>query len=111
MIGVYASAYAPWALPTLAALNLFFAVMFYWLCVGLLAGLRASTINSELEVADAWTARVIQISATLVLYMTGDTLYQFIAIFSMPWILTNTFTDTFATLVKWQILEVTDKEE
>ena len=102
---------AVWAMPTLALINLFFSILFYWLCFGLLTGLKASSINDEIEVSEAWMGRVIQASATAVLFMSGEPVYQYIAMFSLPWIITNWITDTFATLVKWEVLEVTDKEE
>ena len=99
-----------WAMPALVAINILFSIMFYWLCFGLLTGLKASAINDEIDVADAWTSRVVQTGATLVMFMSGDTMIIALAAFSLPWIITNLFTDTFATLVKWDILEVTDKE-
>lgn len=99
-----------WAFPTLAAINLVFSIMFYWLCFGLLTGLKASSINEDIDVPDAWTSRVVQTGATIVLFTTGDIYLIMIAAFSLPWIATNLLTDTFATLVKWEILEVTDKE-
>lgn len=102
---------AVWALPTLAVLNLFFSVLFYWLCFGLLTGLKASSINEDIDLADAWSGRVIQATATVVLFLSPDPTYQYIAMFSLPWIVTNWITDIFATLVKWDVLEVTDKEE
>ena len=102
---------AVWALPTLAVINVVFAVMFYWLCFGLLAGLRASNINPEIEVAEAWTSRVVQTGATAFLFLQNDPIYMMVAMFSLPWIITNIVTDIFATLVKWEVLEVTDKEE
>jgi hypothetical protein len=111
LIAVYIPDYAPWALPTLAAVQVVFALMFYWLCFTLLSGLSISNVNSEIEVADAWSSRFIQFGATALLYSTGDPLYQFIAIASAPWIVINIMTDAFATLIKWEILEVTDKEE
>ena len=111
---IMVAAYLPqavWAMPTLALINIVFSVMFYWLCFGLLAGLKVAGINDEMEVADAWTSRVIQASATALLFMSNDPTYQYIAMISLPWIVINWFTDAFATLVKWEILEVTDKEE
>ena len=109
MVAVYLPDQA-WALPALAAINITFSLMFYWLCFGLLTGLKASSINDDIDVADAWTSRVVQTGATIVMLMTGDTILIAIAAFSLPWIITNLITDSFATLVKWEILEVTDKE-
>ena len=109
MVAVYVPDQA-WALPTLAAISIFYASLFYWLCFGLLAGLKASSINHEIEVADAWSRRMIQTLATIVLIASGDMVFIVMGVFTLPWIITNTVTDMFATLVKWNILEVTDKE-
>ena len=110
MVAVYVPS-AEWALPALATINIFFALIFYWLTFGLVCGLKSSTVNSELEVSDAWTSRVVQLGATAVLLMSGDITYIAIAMFSLPWIIINVFTDIFATLLKWEVIEVMDKEE
>ena len=100
-----------WALPLLAGVNLIFALMFYQLCFGLLAGLKVSQLNGEIEISESWASRLIQIVATILLFMTGDMTYMLIAAFSAPWIITNTVTDIFATLLKLDIIAITDKEE
>ena len=111
LTAVYLPQYAVWAMPALAAVNVFFSLMFYWLCFGLLSGLKVSGINPEMDVPVAWTSRVVQLSATLVLLMSGNPYFVYIAIFSLPWITLNIFTDGFGTLVKWEVLEVTDNTD
>lgn len=102
-----------WASPTLAAINAFFALFFYWLCFGLLTGLKISTLNDDIDVAEALTNKMIQVTSTIFLFSTGDLTYQLIAAFTAPWVITNTITDIFSTLVKWEILEIRegDSEE
>tara|TARA_R110000796_G_scaffold35564_2_gene91273 strand:- start:216 stop:530 length:315 start_codon:yes stop_codon:yes gene_type:complete len=99
-----------WALPALAGLTIAYGMLFYWLCYGLLTGLKVSSVNSEIEVADAWTARIIQLACVTVLYMSGDTNYMLVAAFALPWTVISVLVDIFATLIKWDILEVQDKE-
>jgi hypothetical protein len=111
---IMVAAYFPdmaWAMPTLATIQVFFAVMFYWLCFGLLSGLKTSGINPEMDTPGAWTNRIVQTGATAVLFLSWDPVYQAIAIFTLPWIIINIFTDILATLVKWEIVDITDKEE
>lgn len=111
---VLVSVYLPnmiWALPALATIQLLFAIMFYWLMFGLLSGLKASGINPEMDTPTTWTSRIIQTGATIVLFMTWDPYYQAIAIFTLPWIVINIVTDALATLVKWEILDITSKED
>lgn len=100
-----------WALPALAAVQILFAVMFYWLTFGLVSGLKTSSINPEMDTPTAWTSRVVQTGATAVLFMTWDPFYQAIAIFSLPWIIINIMTDVLATLVKWEIVQINDNED
>lgn len=111
LTAVYLPQYAVWAMPTLAAINVVFAIIFYWLCFGLLTGLKASGVNPEMDVPIAWTSRVIQTAATLVLIMSGNPWFVYIALLSLPWIIINIFTDGFGTLVKWEVLEVTDSSD
>lgn len=100
-----------WALPLLAGVNVVFALMFFYLCFSLLAGLKVSELNSEIEISESWSSRVVQMVATIVLFMTGDMTYMLIAAFTAPWIVINTITDIFATLLKLDIIAITDKEE
>jgi len=109
LLAVYVPSFI-WALPTLATISLVFSALFYWLCFSLLAGLKISEVNDDIDVTSAWTSRLVQILATVVLIQAGDT-YLYIALFTLPWIVINTLTDAFATLIKWEILAVTDKEE
>ena len=111
LAAVYLPQYAIWAMPSLAAINLLFSAMFYMLCFHLLSGLKASSVNAEMDVPAAWTTRTVQIGATAVLLMSANQYFVWIAIFSMPWIILNIFTDAFGTLVKWEILEITDRSE
>ena len=99
-----------WALPLIAAINLLFSALFYWLCLGLIAGLKASSLNYDMEVADAWTRRMISTLGAIVLLMSGDSTFVMIGVFTLPWIITNILADMFATLVKWEILQITDKK-
>lgn len=110
LVAVYLPQYAVWALPTLAGINLLFAVMFYSLCFSLLAGLKSSGINEEMIVTDTWSSRVIQAVSATILLMSGDFWFVAIGIFTLPWIIINIVTDAFATLVKWEVLEISDKE-
>jgi hypothetical protein len=106
MLAVYAPVTAPWAMPALATINIIFAAVFYWLCFGLLSGTRASGLNPDMVVADAWTSRVIQAGGTTILFATGDPTYQYIALMSVPWIVISVFTDTLGTLIAWNIVEI-----
>lgn len=110
MVAVYLPTMT-WALPALAAIQIFFALMFYWLVFGLVSGLKVSSINTDMDTPTAWTSRIVQTGATAVLFLTWDPMYQAIAIFSLPWIIINLFTDFLATMVKWEILDVKDIED
>ena len=85
--------------------------MFYWLTFQLMAGLKNSEIHPEIDVAEAWTSRAIQITGTLILIMSGEQVYQYIAMFSMAWVVTNVITDAFATLLKWEILAIEENPD
>lgn len=111
---IMVAAYFPdmaWAMPALATVQVFFAIMFYWLCFGLLSGLKVSSINTEMDTPGAWTTRIVQTGATAVLFLSWDPVYQAIAIFSLPWIIVNIFTDILATLVKWEIVDIAIKDD
>ena len=100
-----------WVMPALATINVVIASVFYWLCFGLLTGIKSSSVNLDFVVADTWTNRVIQLSATLVLLMSGDILYMTIAAASLPFNIISIVTDAFATLIKWEYVEITDSIE
>lgn len=109
LVAVYFTEYQDFALGAIATINILFATLFYWLSFSLLAGLSVSEVNPEIEVSDALASRLIHITGTIVLLMAGD-VYTYIALITAPWVIVNTFTDFFAMLVKWQILQIHDKE-
>jgi len=108
LVTVFLPTEAYWSLPTLALIQIIFSSMFYYLCFCLLAGLKTSGVNFDMVVPDAWSSRFVQVGATIVLIMTGNIYFICIAMFSLPWIILNVFTDLFGTLVKWEILDVVD---
>ena len=110
MVAVYLPA-ATWAMPALAVIQVLLSLMFYWLMFGLLSGLKTSSINPDMDTPGAWTSRIVQAGAAGVLFLSWDPVYQAIAIFSLPWVIVNISTDVLATLVKWEILDITQDEK
>lgn len=109
---VYLPEYREAALLTIATLTTLYCLLFYWTMFEVTSGLMTSKINVNIEVTEAWTSRVIQMGMVSVLFIvSGDFNYQIVAAFAIPWLAINTSTDTFATLVKWEILEIQDKEQ
>ena len=67
-------------------------------------------MNEDIDVHDMIILRMVTLISLLVLFVSGEMVYIIIAAASAPWLITNIITDIFAVLVKWEILEVTDKE-
>lgn len=110
MIAVYLPSMT-WAYPILAAVHVIFSIMFYWLCLNLLSGLSSSGINADIDIPEAWTSTIIHIAGTAFLFLTWDPMYQAIAIFTVPWVMINIFTNILATFVKWEIIDIKISEE
>ena len=100
-----------WALPVLAGFHLVLTFFFHYLVFGLLTGISKSDINEEIDLHDMIILRMITALSLLVLVTSGDVTYWIVAAISAPWYITNVITDIFALLVKWEILEITDKEQ
>lgn len=100
----------PWVLPTLAAIMVSFALMFYYLVFKCMSGLVRVTVNTDFFVSEVWTSRIVQIASVAVLFMSGDP-YTWLATFVAPWVLVNTMSDILATLVNFGLLEIKDKDE
>ena len=98
-----------WVLPTLAAMILFFAGLFYSLMFNLVAGLSVSSINTEFDLSKTWTSQVTHIGAVGVLIGSGGW-FLWAGIFAAPWILVNLSTNVLSTLVKLELLKITDKD-
>ncbi len=99
-----------WALPVLAVFHVVMTSLFFYLVFCLLCGLSKSNVNEDIDVHDMIILRMVTFLSLLVLFVSGEMVYIIIAAASSPWVITNTMTDIFAVLVKWEILEVTDKE-
>jgi p-aminobenzoyl-glutamate transporter AbgT len=99
-----------WALPVLAGFHIVLTFFFFYLIFGLLCGLSKSNVNEDIDVHDMIILRMVTLLSLLVLFVSGEMVYIIIAAASAPWLITNIITDIFAVLVKWEILEVTDKE-
>jgi hypothetical protein len=100
----------PWIVPTIAAIMVMLSVFFYWMNVNLISGLMVSKLNDELDVAMAWIKGVIRLSAVGVLAITGD-VYLLAAAFVAPWVFVSMCCDILATLVKWEFIQIADRDE
>ena len=99
-----------WAIPVLAGIQLALTVFFYYMVFGLLSGLSRSGLNEDIDVQDMLITRIVTGLSLTILIMTWQPVYWVIAALAMPWYITNILTDIFAILVKYQVLEITDKE-
>jgi hypothetical protein len=97
-----------WVAPVLAWVTVFFASLFYWLCFSLIVGTKKTDLYTEFHVADIATLRVIQIALVVFLWVTG---YGYHAMFTLPWTIIMTMTDILTILVKWEIIEYTNRDE
>ena len=100
--------YSEFTLPVLAGLMAFFSIWFYWLIVSLLAGLKISSLDPEIDIKNSLMARFIHTSAAATLFLSG---WELFAVFVLPWLMVNIATDLFAILVKIEVLDITDKDE
>ena len=99
-----------WAIPTLAGIQLALTAFFYYMVFGLLSGLSRSGLNEDIDIQDMLITRIVTGLSLTILIMTGQPIYWVIAALAMPWYVTNILTDIFAILVKYEVLEITDKE-
>lgn len=109
LIAVYLPA-ETWAIPTLAGIQLALTAFFYYMVFGLLSGISRSALSEDIDIQDMLINRIVIGLSLTILIMTGQPIYWVIAALSMPWYVTNILTDIFAILVKYEVLEITDKE-
>lgn len=92
----------------LAAMNFVLACMFYYLIVGLIIGTKSLVINTNIDIGATVAFKVVEFIALWFLYTNG---YEVVAAFSLPAVLTTTFTDLFSILCKLDIVELEVEED
>lgn len=99
-----------WVLPTLAASTVFFSLVFYHLMYNLVAGLSISAITTDFDLSTAWTNQITHIASSAVLIGSGGW-FVYVGVFALPWVIVNFFTNVLSTLVKLEIVNITDKDD
>jgi hypothetical protein len=100
----------PWIRPAISAIMVMLSIFFYWMNIQLISGIMVSKLNDEIDVVMAWSNGIIRIAAVGTLAMSPDP-YVLAALFALPWVFISMSCDILATLVKWEFIQIQDRED
>lgn len=112
LLGIFAQMAYPSdiALGVITTMILLKSVLWYYITTQLYLGLYKSKINTEFDTLQLWTERAISAVGVIVLLFSGD-FYVLVGVLSLPWIKITLAADAISTMCKYDILDVSYKDE